>query len=342
MAGEIRVGTCSWTDPSLLACGRFYPPDASTPEGRLRYYSGQFSVVEVDSSYYSLPREAAARVWVERTPPGFRFDVKAFRLFTHHPTPATALPKDIRGELPTGLRERENLYLKDVPPELQEEMWRRFEEALGPLRRAGKLGVVLFQFPPWFRFSPASIDYLQRLGARASGYRAAVEFRQLSWLAPEKRGSTVSALREAGLAFVCVDEPQGLASSVPPVVEATREDLAVVRFHGRNRATWDKKGISVAERFNYLYAEEELCEWIPRIRELAESAQEVHVLFNNCFEDRAVVNARQMKFLLSRVPGFSEETGCPEGSGGPTVTDWSEGPRGPTVTGCGEASGGPL
>jgi uncharacterized protein YecE (DUF72 family) len=296
----VLVGTCSWTDPTLLACGRLYLPGANTAEARLRYYASQFSLVEVDSSYYSPPQERTARVWASRTPAGFRFDVKAFRLFTHHPTPQEALPADVREELPAELRQKENVYLREMPGELVEELWRRFEAAVQPLGEAGKLGAVVFQFPPWFRPGRDSAAYLASLGEKVR-FRAAVEFRNGAWLGGERRRETVLLLRGSNLAYVCVDEPQGFASSVPPVVEVTREDLAVVRFHGRNRETWEKKGITAAERFDYLYGEEELKEWVPRVRELAGSAREVHVLFNNCHQDKAVVNARQMLALLGLV-----------------------------------------
>ena len=213
------------------------------------------------------------------------------------------------------LRQREKVYLRDLPAELVEELWRRFEQALRPLQEAGKLGAVLFQFPPWFQPGRESAGYLARLGER-SPYRVAVEFRNAAWLAGKRRRETVALLRGAGLVYVCVDAPQGFASSVPPVVEVTREDLAVVRFHGRNRETWEVKGLSAAERFNYLYSEEELREWVPRVRELAGAVREVHVLFNNCWQDRAVVNARQMLALLGLVQGTRSGSGGPCGSAG--------------------------
>ncbi len=295
--GRILVGTCSWTDPTLIQSQRFYPKWAKVAEARLRYYTSQFPIVEVDSTYYSMPAERTSVLWVERTAPDFLFDIKAFRLFTNHPTPLAALPRDIRDELPQELRQKASIYQRDVAAEITTELWSRFERALLPLDSAGKLGVVLFQFPPWFYPSKANKDYILTIKELLSQYPLAIEFRAASWLEERQRGETLSFLRENRLSFVCVDEPQGFSSSVPPLAEATG-DIALVRFHGRNRENWEKKGISAAERFRYLYDQRELGEWVPKIRELASKAREVHVLFNNCYQDHAVVNARQISLML--------------------------------------------
>ena len=295
--GHILIGTSSWTDRTLIKSGRFYPEWAKSAESRLQYYASQFSLVEVDSSYYALPNEWTARLWVDRTPDRFAFDIKAFRLFTLHPTPLKSLPKDIQGDLPADLKEKGNLYQRDLPSELVDEVWQRFERALLPLDSAGKLGVVAFQFPPWYFPGNEQRDHILACKARLSQYNISVEFRHSSWLSDKNKERTIGFLRGNDLPFVCVDEPQGFKSSVPPVVEAT-SDIALVRFHGRNRETWEKKGIGPAERFNYLYTEEELVEWVPRIRELGEKTSQLHVLFNNCHEDKAVVNARQTRLML--------------------------------------------
>lgn len=295
--GEILIGTCSWTDPTLISSGRFYPEWARSAEGRLQYYASQFGLVEVDSSYYALPSEITSRLWVERTGDRFLFDVKAFRLFTQHPTPLRAVPPDIRQALPPGTGQKSNLYLPDLPPELTDELWKRFEQALLPLDSAGKLGVVLFQFPPWFYPGRRQREYILSCKQKLPQYRTAIEFRHNAWLNEKNVTQTLSFLGENRLSFVCVDEPQGFESSVPPVVEAT-SDIAVIRFHGRNSDTWHKKGISAAQRFNYLYSEGELREWMPGIQRLASQARQLHILFNNCHEDKAVLNGRQMKLML--------------------------------------------
>ena len=295
--GDILIGTCSWTDPTLIESGRFYPSPSLSAEARLRYYASQFPIVEVDSPYYALPSERTSGLWVKRTGDDFIFDIKAFRLFTQHPTPQSALPKDIRQALPADLTEKNNLYSRDLPDELTEELWARFERALLPLDSTGKLGVVLFQFPPWFYPGNGQREYILSCKERLPQYRIAVEFRHNSWLNEKNRERTLSFLRDNNLLFVCVDEPQGFSSSVPPVVEATA-DLSLIRFHGRNREMWEKKGVSVTERFNYLYNERELGEWMPRIKELASRTQQLHILFNNCHQDKAVVNAKQVRLML--------------------------------------------
>ena len=295
--GTTLVGTSSWTDPSLIECGRFYPASAKSAEERLRYYSSQFRLVEVDSTYYSLPQERVSALWGARTPDDFIFDIKAFRLFTQHPTPVKVLPKDIGASLNTELRGKANVYLRELPAELATEMWNRFKNAILPLRATGKLGALLLQFPPWFLPGPENRDYLLGLKERLKDFRLAIEFRNGSWFTERNEEKTLVFLRENAFSLVCVDEPQGFKSSVPPVAQATAS-LALVRFHGRNRETWEKKGISASERFNYLYSDKELKEWVPKIGYLKAKAEQVHILFNNCYQDKAAVNARQMSKLL--------------------------------------------
>jgi uncharacterized protein YecE (DUF72 family) len=289
--GQIRVGTASWTDKTLIASG-WYPPEADTPEQRLRYYARQFPLVEVDATYYALPAEQTARAWAERTPAGFTFNVKAFSLFTQHPTPVRALPADLREAASTSGKER--VYLKDVDPAVADQAWDRFLAALEPLRQAGKLGAILLQFPPWFPISRARKDYILACAQRAAPDRVCVEFRNRTWMTEDNQAETLEFLAAHRLPYVCVDMPQGYPSSIPPVVAAT-SDLAVVRMHGHSDK-WDSKDIY--ERFGYRYRPGELKEWAPKVRGLAEQADTTHVLFNNCYSNYAQVNARQLADLL--------------------------------------------
>jgi uncharacterized protein YecE (DUF72 family) len=306
--GTVRVGTCSWTDPTLVNSGHFYPDSARSAEARLQYYASQFNIVEVDSSYYAMPGERNSYLWAERTPDDFLFDFKAFRVFTQHPTPPNSLPKNIREELTPELQQNGNLYYRDLPAELVDELWQRFESSLLPLDTVGKLGIVLFQFPPWFYPGSQQLDYIIMCKERLPQYGVAIEFRNNVWLSDKNQATTLDLLRRNDLPFVCVDEPQGFKSSVPPVAEVT-SDIGLVRFHGRNTETWEKKGIGPAERFNYLYSEEELEPWAGKIGELASQASEMHVLFNNCHQDKAVVNARQISLMLGTLtrPQAAEE-----------------------------------
>jgi uncharacterized protein YecE (DUF72 family) len=298
VAARILVGTCSWTDPTLIESGRFYPPEVTTPADRLRFYADNFPIVEVDSTYYGLPSERNAALWVERTPADFTFDLKAYALFTHHPTQVRSLPKDVREALDADARQKANVYYRDLPSELRDEMWQRFASALLPLDSAGKLGVVLFQFPPWFMPGADSTTYIREVREeRLPQYTVAVEFRNNRWLSETNCQRTLRFLADERMPFVCVDEPQGFRSSVPPVAEVTASD-ALVRFHGRNREVWERKGITASERFRYLYSQDELKEWVAPIQKLAQEAERVHVLMNNCYQDYAVRNARQIAELL--------------------------------------------
>jgi uncharacterized protein YecE (DUF72 family) len=285
------VGTASWTDRTLIEAG-WYPPEANTPEKRLRYYASQFPLVEVDSAYYALPAEQTATAWAERTPAGFTFNVKAFRLLTQHPTPVKALPADLReAAAKTG---KERVYLKDVDPEVADQAWKRFLAALEPLRGAGKLGALLFQYPPWFPISRASKEYILTCAQRAAPRRVCVEFRNYTWMSEKNQRETLDFLAEHKLAYVCVDMPQGYPSSIPPVVAAT-SDLAVVRMHGHSDK-WTSPNIS--EKYGYKYRDEELDEWAGKVRHLAGEAELTHVLFNNCYRDYAHVNAQQLAARL--------------------------------------------
>ena len=298
---KILIGTASWTDKSLIASGRFYPPKCTTPEARLRYYSSQFPIVEVDSSYYAMPSPQVAQLWAERTPPDFTFNIKAFRLFTGHQTSPAALPKDIAealGPIPT-----KNVYYKDVPKELTDEMWRRFRDAIMPLKHAGKLAAVHFQFAPWVAFHPKNLEHIEECQRQLDGYRLGIEFRNKTWFEGKHGAATLKFERERGLVNVIVDEPAGMANCIPSIWEVTDPALSIVRLHGRNHETWNKKGLaSSAERFNYDYDRAELEELASKINSIA--AASVHVVFNNNYEDQGQRNAGTLKQIveMSREP----------------------------------------
>jgi len=203
------LGSCSWTDRTLVQDGDWYPKKTMSAEERLRYYATQFPLTEIDSTYYAPPAEQQARLWAERTPDGFRFDVKAYSLLTGHPTRPKSLWRDLREQLPPEVAEKRNVYASHLGADALEEAWRRFERALRPLHEAGKLGGVLFQYPPWFvprRENRAEIDALRD---RLPDYRICVEFRSPMWLAEERdRERTLRTLEEHRLVFVCVDAPE--------------------------------------------------------------------------------------------------------------------------------------
>lgn len=299
-----HVGTASWTDPSLIASGAFYPPQVKSAEQRLRYYAEQFDTVEVDSTYYALPSERNARLWAERTPPGFVVHVKAFALLTTHGAETARLPRAIHALLTPA--ERAQPRLSRPSAAVRDLAFQMFTGALEPLRQAGKLGLLVFQFPPWFTATQGNAAYIESCRRRLPAHRIAVEFRHASWLAQSRRQRTLDCLRDLALSYVIVDEPQ-IASAVPPLCAATAAD-AYVRFHGHNAEAWTKPGISAAERYKYLYSERELAEWAGRLQGLS-GAHTVHAIFNNCYANFGVMNATTMKQLLAS-RGLSGALSC--------------------------------
>jgi uncharacterized protein YecE (DUF72 family) len=303
VAATVRIGTCSWADEALSKW--FYPPKLPAKE-RLAWYAQHFDAVEVDSTYYRLPGESMVQGWAERTPDGFTMHVKAFGLMTRHPVRAETIPEDLRAEMPVDDRGR-----VDRPPrELRGEVFRRFLAALEPLRAAGKLGGILFQLPPYVVFKESSLDYLEWAREQVGGDEMLVEFRHRSWLDDEHRAESLAFLERIGATYVTVDAPKSdTAKNLVPTVVAVTSPTAYVRLHGRNLGTWNKRGGSAAERFDYLYSDEELEEWVPALRELAGQSEQAFAFFNNnaSSEDpenplgrvsQAATNARQLRRLL--------------------------------------------
>ncbi|MEO8560597.1 MAG: DUF72 domain-containing protein [bacterium] len=299
----LRIGTASWTDPTITKGGVFYPRGVSSSEDRLRYYASQFPVVEVDSTYYSLPERAIASLWAERTPPHFVFHVKAHALMTGQPTEVSRLPEPLIDALPAGLAEKARLYAKDLPLELYDAVWTHFLDALEPLRTAGKLGGILLQYPRWFLPTPENKDHLAESAVRLAGTPGAVELRNHHWYGgTDGQGRatqwTMDMLRDLGLTYVMVDGPQGLESSVPPIAAVTTPELAMVRLHGRRSATWEAAKVPTVERYRYLYTPAELEAWVPRIDEASAQARRTTVFLNNCYGNYGTTNARELMARL--------------------------------------------
>jgi len=298
---EIRIGTCSWADDALSK--HFYPSGTTAAE-RLPYYAEHFDTVEVDSTYYRLPGEPMVERWAERTPDGFIMHVKAFGLMTRHPVKLESLPTDLRDEAPSDEKSR-----VDRPSrEFRGEVFRRFLAALEPLRAQGKLGGILFQFPPYVVRKDASLDYLRWAREQLGDDEMLVEFRHSSWLDEDAREDTLRFLEELGATHVIVDAPriEGAKNLVPTVPALTSPTL-YVRFHGRNASTWNKRGGGASERFDYLYSNDELREWVAPLRKLAEQAQQAYAFFNNNATSpdgrggrvaQAATNAKALRELL--------------------------------------------
>jgi uncharacterized protein YecE (DUF72 family) len=291
-APRYRIGTASWTDPTLLAAD-FYPRAAKTAEARLRFYASQFDTVEVDSTFYALPSERNAALWAERTPDDFRFHIKAFAFLTGHGAETRALPAAVRERLPAErLREAR---LQHPPSEIVDLCFEMFRSALSPLRDAAKLGCILLQFPPWFTANERNEAYIGFCRRRLPDDCLAIEFRHASWF-DGRTARTLDLLRRADLTLVCTDAPRAPSIPTPPYV--TTNATGYVRLHGRNRSAWFRRGATAAQRFQYLYADDELRECAGRIRTLR-GAREVNVLFNNCHADYGVRNAATMRGLLA-------------------------------------------
>ena len=295
---RILVGTSSWTDKTLIESGRFYPPSARTPEDRLRFYASRFPIVEIDSSYYGIPSVENAQRWVERTPEGFVFNIKTYRLFTRHQTPVVSLGKEIAAALDAP--RKKTVYDTDVPAEVTLELWRRFRAVLEVLRAGGRLGAVHMQFAPWVAFHPDTFAYLEHCRAMLAGFTVAVEFRNRSWFDNERRTArTLAFERDNGFVNVVVDEPQGIPNTIPSVWQVTNPELAVVRLHGRNHGTWNRKGLQASsQRFDYDYGEPELAEIAGNVAALAPQAGTTHVLFNNNYQDQGQRGAAALTELL--------------------------------------------
>ena len=292
----VVVGTCSWTDKTLVEETGWYPKRSMSAEERLRYYASRFSIAEADGTYYYPPTREMTRAWANRTPDDFVMNVKAYSLLTGHPTKPASLWSDLRDALDPEVAEKRNLYAHHLDEDTLDEVWARFVDALEPLRRAHKLGAVLFQYPPWFTPKRANREELARLRTRLGDRPACVEFRAPGWLAPDDLERTLDLLRYLDVALVVVDAPK--ASKLRTVVETTTDDLAVVRFHGRADDTWSARTTTAAERFRYEYSTRQLRAWVPKLQQLASEAKSVHALMNNCYRDFGVHNAAQLKEML--------------------------------------------
>lgn len=291
MPATIRVGTASWTDHEP-----FYPPEydkTAMKSQRISYYARYFDLAEVDSTFYRLMPKHNFELWSERTPDTFVFDVKAFGELTWHHREENGAP---------------------VTPSA--DTFAKFSEMVSPMRAAGKLRAILFQFPPWFTFGPERLEYLGLVREMLPDDTLAIEFRHRSWLEGAHADELRGTLEEHRLAYCAVDEPQVGTGSVPPVVLLTDPKFSMVRFHGRNTHMWYGKGLaSSRDRFDYLYTRAELEPWADRVRRIAErlgDGGEVHVVTNNNARNYAIVNALDMQALLGQEPGMGQP--LPEGA----------------------------
>ena len=289
----IRVGTASWTDPEFIKAG-WYPDDVKNDaEGRLRYYASQFPMVEVNATFYALPRRSTVDGWAERTPDDFRFHVKANQVISGHAADPMRLPEPLR-DLPYEADRRGRI--RKPSRELRDAVIDAFVEVIAPLRP--KMGAVLLQLPPHVASGPEQRAEIGRIIDRLAPLRTAVEFRNASWAEPGEREAAVEMLGTRDAAWVCVDAPRVAAqSAMPPLVEVTTPALAYLRLHGRNADTWQGSR-TVAERFDWQYSDEELGEWLDPVLDMAGAAQEVAVVFNNNHGDFALRSATRFTEMV--------------------------------------------
>jgi uncharacterized protein YecE (DUF72 family) len=294
MAAPIRIGTCSWADDAL---SKYWYPPGTPPKERLPYYAEHYSTVEVDSTYYRVPTEQMVRGWAERTPKDFVMHVKAFGLMTRHPVKLEQVPPDLREGLPVDDRGR-----VDRPPrEARGAVFREFLGSLAPLRDAGKLGGILFQMPPYVVWKPSSLDYLEWANDQLGADEMLFEPRHRSWFEEGVRDELLRWLEERKIGWVVVDAPKVDAKNVPETLVATTTPTAYVRFHGRNAGTWNVRGGSAAQRFDHLYEEDELREWVPPLRELSNQSEEAYAFFNNNNQTNGVAQAPAGAQLLRKL-----------------------------------------
>ncbi len=276
-AAPILIGTCNWADHR-----NFYPAELETgrrQRDKLAFYARLFPLVEVDTTFYGIPKPAVTARWAEQTPEGFQFNVKAYRALTRH-------ERDGRTPRPPTAAEVDD-----------------FLKALAPLRDSGKLVAVHYQFPPWFTDQPDNRDILLEARDRHPDDVLAIEFRHRSWFDNDAWPRTEELLRELDAVYVGVDAPQIGSGTAPPHMAITSSKLCIARFHGRNKATWYRGGPTSADRFDYLYKPAELAEWVPAIEAAAAAGVPTHVLMNNNRENYAVANAYDVADLLDiRLP----------------------------------------
>jgi uncharacterized protein YecE (DUF72 family) len=294
----VYAGTCSWADAHFVKEGGFYPrPVADRPAARLRFYATVFPTVEIDATYYALLDPEMADRWIQWTPPGFVFHVKAFGLFTGHGVDPRRLPAEIQRLLPAEAVAARQVSFREVPRQAEEACWEHFTEFARRLHEAGRLGYILCQFPRWYLPSPGLFRRLGQIRGLLPGYRVAVEFRHRAWVERKHREALEQALREHNLIYVIPDEPE-LPWTVPPEVIVT-SDWSVVRFHGRNATAWSRRGASTHEVYDYLYSQDELEPWARKAREIAGQVDRLYLMFNNHYRGSSARNARMMLELLA-------------------------------------------
>lgn len=301
--GKILVGTASWSDPGFVE--RWYPKKMAARE-RLQWYAEHFDLVEVNSTFYSVPEPRMVERWCAATPDDFTFDVKLHQLFSFHSTPAKLLPPALQRRAETDARGR----VKSTP-DLQQALLKIFLRATSIFRDAGKLGVFLLQLSPVFSPRKHKLVEIDPLIEMLSDYELAIEFRNRNWTVGDQLQATMHFLQKHHAVFVNVDAPKSDHFMIMPsdVDEVTNSNAAYLRLHGRNANAYIT-GKTVAARFDYDYSENEIAEVAQRSRKLAREARELHVIFNNNnldYAPRAALRLRKALGQIVRIPAQTAE-----------------------------------
>ena len=262
----------------------------------MQFYSEHFDSVEVDSTYYAIPPKSNALLWAQRTPDNFIFHIKVYAPLTGHGVDPRTLPPDIRNELADKDKKAKNVFIRE--PSLLRMITALFKDSLLPLMNVGKLGVLLFQFPPWFVYKEEHLKYILSCKEKMGRIPVAVEFRHGSWYEPLVRDKVLHFLQKNQIIHVVADEPQYGTLATVPFVPQTTADIAYYRFHGRNKENWLRKGVETSLRYAYEYSDEELKEFVAHVQTSAKMAKETYVMFNNCHGGSAMRNAEKMKVML--------------------------------------------
>lgn len=267
----IQIGLTGWGDHDAM-----YSADTKSYE-KLQEYSSHFPVVELDSSFYAVQPIRNIEKWVKETPERFQFIVKAYQGMTGHDR-----------------RETEN------PFETKKEMFQAFRESIEPLREAGKLGAVLFQFPPWFECKQDYVKYIRYCKMQMKGIPVALEFRHQSWYEERYKQQTLQFMKQEEWIHAIADEPQAGKGSVPFVPVVTTKEKVIIRLHGRNVHGWNYSGNLNWRKVRYLYeySEQELTAMAEEVKRLEKQCKEVIVLFNNNSGGHAAGNAKQFQQIL--------------------------------------------
>jgi uncharacterized protein YecE (DUF72 family) len=302
MAAKILIGTASWSDPGFVE--RWYPKKMPAHE-RLGWYAQHFEMVEVNSTFYSVPDARMVERWCAATPNAFTFDVKLHQIFSFHSTHSKLLPRELQSVAKTDPKGKVN-----VSPALRHAMLELFLRPMSILRASGKLGVLLLQLSPAFSPRKHELAELEPMIERLAKFSLAIEFRNRNWVVGDQLKSTMGFLRERNVTFVNVDTPRADHFSIipPELNEITNPKVSYLRLHGRNAKAY-LTGKTVAARFDYDYSENEISEVAERSRELARGANELHVVFNNNnldYAPRAAIRLR--KALGQRVAEPSAQT----------------------------------